>query len=307
MNPKLSIVTVNLNHREGLARTLASIHDKQSFDSFEHVVIDGGSTDGSLEVIRAYAPRLAQRVSEPDRGIYHAMNKGISLARGEFLLFLNSGDWLADDVLKPVFADFPEADVVYGNLYFCDNGQVAGPWVPPDAADLDLAFFVRGSLPHPASFIRRSQLTGRGYSESYRIVADRKFFLESFLQSGVRFAHVDRFISYYGRDGISHRPENDSLHQEEIRRLLSGYFKPSVLPLLQNHRLFPALFGQRRAERIEDPITENSLYHWINLFFWLDRRASSRAALRAFGRLVRRWEKCKAGAADGDRQDNARS
>ena len=103
---KLSVITINLNDAEGLQKTLRSVWERQSFTDFEHIVIDGASTDGSVEVIKKYADKLAYWVSEPDKGIYSAMNKGIVRARGEYLLFINSGDWLADDVLAKVLRSF---------------------------------------------------------------------------------------------------------------------------------------------------------------------------------------------------------
>lgn len=90
--PKLSIITVNLNDYKGLEKTLKSVWENQSFSDFEHIVIDGASTDGSVDVIKRYANKLAYWVSEPDSGIYNAMNKGILKAKGDYLLFLNGRD-----------------------------------------------------------------------------------------------------------------------------------------------------------------------------------------------------------------------
>ena len=101
---KLSIITVNLNNKAGLEKTLRSL-SAQTFGDFESIVIDGGSTDGSYELTEAYLRIIGYRISEKDSGIYNAMNKGIRAAKGEYLLFLNSGDYLTDDVLAKVFAE----------------------------------------------------------------------------------------------------------------------------------------------------------------------------------------------------------
>ncbi|MEG1573526.1 MAG: glycosyltransferase family 2 protein, partial [Bacteroidales bacterium] len=122
---KLSIITINLNDAAGIEKTLKSIWEKQSFRDFEHIVIDGGSKDGSVEVIKKYEKNLAYWISEPDKGIYNAMNKGIAKATGEYLLFINGGDWLADDVLAEVFAIPFEEDIVYGDFtYVSEDGAL---------------------------------------------------------------------------------------------------------------------------------------------------------------------------------------
>lgn len=101
--PQLSIITINRNDAQGLEKTLESIWKKQSFKDFEHIIIDGASTDNSINIIKKYASHLSYWVSEPDKGIYNAMNKGIIKAKGNYLLFLNSGDWLENDILARVF------------------------------------------------------------------------------------------------------------------------------------------------------------------------------------------------------------
>ena len=111
---KLSIITVNLNNMEGLQKTCDSIIS-QTFKNFEWIVIDGGSADGSKELIEEYGSNISYWVSEPDKGIYNAMNKGIKVAKGEYLYFLNSGDYLFDsNALSDVFLDNPKEDIVYG-------------------------------------------------------------------------------------------------------------------------------------------------------------------------------------------------
>ena len=112
----LSIITVNLNNRDGLLRTIESVIS-QTFKDFEWIVIDGGSTDGSKELIEQYADHFAYWVSEPDTGIYNAMNKGIKMAKGEYMQFLNSGDFLrSSTILYDVFSIMPKADIIYGNI-----------------------------------------------------------------------------------------------------------------------------------------------------------------------------------------------
>ena len=118
MKPNLSIITINRNNAAGLRKTIESVVS-QTYTDFDYIIIDGASTDESVDVIKEYADRITYWVSEPDTGIYNAMNKGILKANGEYCLFLNSGDWLYDnDVLNDVFSISPTEDIVYGNDVF---------------------------------------------------------------------------------------------------------------------------------------------------------------------------------------------
>ncbi|MDD5705959.1 MAG: glycosyltransferase family 2 protein [Kiritimatiellae bacterium] len=293
-SPRLTIVTVALNNRDGLERTLASVHDRQPFRDFEQVVVDGASTDGTVELLRAYEPRLAHWVSEPDRGIYHAMNKGAARARGDFLLFLNSGDTLAPDALSAFFAAMPDADIVYGNLQFHVRGVPEQLWVPPDASRLDLAFWASGSLPHGASFIRRALFEKGGYDESYRIVGDREFFFRQY-RGGARFAHVDRLVSWFARGGVSNDPLHVETRRNEVLRIFTPCLAPDLQSLLtaehQRRMAFDAQLFRQRANRVHASRNlRDHLRVWLDIFFRLERSRMAAAVLRACIRAVRHRE-----------------
>src|SRR5262249_31677404 len=148
-----SVITINYNNASGLRRTVASVL-AQSCRDLEYIVIDGGSSDGSVAVLEEFASRLGHWVSEPDRGVYHAMNKGIGAATGESLLFLNSGDiFRPPDSLQTLLDEGEGRDIVYGDLVVQDG---KGEWIRtyPDVLTFD--YFRRDSLPHPCSLIRRS-------------------------------------------------------------------------------------------------------------------------------------------------------
>jgi glycosyltransferase involved in cell wall biosynthesis len=215
---KLSIITINRNNAEGLRRTLESTFDNQSgFDDWEQIVVDGASTDGSFTVLNNWKdnPHLGWHVSEPDKGIYNAMNKGTSHAQGDYLLFLNSGDELCRDVLKKVFAAFPRADIIYGDLLMVSTKGETHLKEFPDASDLTPAWFLFGWLPHPATFIARSCLQSfGGYDESLRIVSDAKFFTQAGQCSNVRFAHLIFPGSRFWEGGVAGKPE-----YRQMRRL----------------------------------------------------------------------------------------
>lgn len=196
---KLSIITVNLNNRAGLQKTGDSVIT-QSFKDFEWIVIDGGSSDGSRELIEQYSDYIAYWVSEPDKGVYNAMNKGVTVAKGEYLQFLNSGDWLYDNTaLERCFSHRFAADIVYGDLYFC-RGDEKKPYVYPDR--LSSRFMYDYSLGHNATFIKREALIEEPYDESLKIVSDWKFFLIQGLENK-KFEHLKEFVTCFDESGIS--------------------------------------------------------------------------------------------------------
>lgn len=206
---KLSIITVCLNQARDIARTCESVV-RQTWRDFEWIVVDGGSTDGTVDILEQYRSRCAALVSEPDSGVYNAMNKGLARAAGEYVLFLNGGDRLVgDDVLGRVFGGggsepIPGADIVYGDILLERDGAIAGRAASPDAEDVDFLFFAAGeTLPHPASFIRRSLfLRHGGYDESYRIAGDVERWAV-FAKNGCSFARIDRVVSVFQSGGIS--------------------------------------------------------------------------------------------------------
>lgn len=160
--PKLSIITINRNNVRGLSHTIASVV-AQTSQQFEYLIIDGNSTDGSKEEILRNEKHLAFWCSEPDKGIYHAMNKGIQRARGEYLLFLNSGDILLDkDTIAQVIPALDGTQLVYGNLVFKGKDtEITQPY--PDVLGIDYLFYQ--SLGHPASFIQKELFKNTPYSE----------------------------------------------------------------------------------------------------------------------------------------------
>ena len=167
---KLSIITVTRNNLEGLRRTAESVA-AQLWHDFEWIVIDAASTDGSKEFLQQLSPQPDWWKSEPDKGVYDAMNKGLSMARGEYLLFLNAGDALCGAyTLQECFHDFPEGDIVYGDAVFV-YPKKEKTVVHPDR--LSLYYFRHHSLCHQATFSRRVLLREcGGYSLRYTIVSD---------------------------------------------------------------------------------------------------------------------------------------
>ncbi|MDB5280350.1 MAG: hypothetical protein JWR61_5305 [Ferruginibacter sp.] len=197
--PALSIITISYNNHNGLFKTIPSVLN-QTFTDYEYIIIDGGSNDGSTELIEKYAQQITYWVSEKDAGIFNAMNKGIAKAKGAYLLFLNAGDYLFDSaVLKNVFDTNPAEDIIYGNVVW-DPVKYQGKY----PAKLSFEFFINNALPHQASFIKKELFDRVGlYDERYEMNSDWTFFLLAIYKFNSTYKHIDLFITYCNTDGIS--------------------------------------------------------------------------------------------------------
>lgn len=232
--PEVSIITINFNNVVGLKNTVESVIS-QSFQGKEYIVIDGGSTDGSAQLIEQYSDRLTYWISEKDAGIYNAMNKGIKAAKGEYLLFLNSGDcFVNEQILEKVQAELTGAEIIYGNgILITESGELI-PHEMPEA--LDLVFFSRASLFHPSTFIKRELFDRHGlYNEENRIVSDWEFFLKTIILHNVPVKKIAYNISMIEEGGISRKKENFPMVMGEIEAGLKRHFPPAVLTLLKEH------------------------------------------------------------------------
>lgn len=254
---KLSIITITYNNAEGLRRTIQSVQ-AQTFRDFEHIIVDGGSTDGSVEIIRQYADSEAIRlegykairqekngkaddtlpnrpiasspnrheicwISEKDRGVYDAQNKGIRLAHGEYCYFLNAGDtFCADDVLERMFSPNRLLDILYGNEIIVDgNGQRIG--IARGVENPSFVDLYNSCMKHQASFIRRSLFDKYGmYDADMRICSDFDWFFRVIaFHDEVTLQYKDVNIAYFENTGLSyHSPE---LCAKERQQILDRY------------------------------------------------------------------------------------
>lgn len=200
--PKLSIITINLNNLLGLKKTMESVF-AQTFTDYEYIIIDGGSTDGSNEYIEQHQDKLIYWVSERDNGGYQAMNKGIVKAKGDYLMFLNSGDYLfKNDTLFTAFKSMQgnDADVYFGNIIIeVEKGKP----VSRRYKEITLNFWRNETINHQASFIRASLFMDFGlYNLNYSIAADYAFFLKVFI-NGRQFKYINEDLVYYCLEGNS--------------------------------------------------------------------------------------------------------
>lgn len=216
MGYKISVITVNYNNAAGLIKTIQSVI-AQDYDNVEYIIIDGGSSDESCSIIQEYADQISYYVSEQDSGIYHAMNKGVKVASGDYCNFMNSGDIYADNqVLSNLVLLMDGSDYVIGNTLFYQNDLCHVWW---NFADLRLSSLLYSSLSHQASFIKRSLLLENPYDESLRIVSDWKFTLETLILKNSSYQKIEIPICIYDMCGVS----NQYIELREKERVLVAY------------------------------------------------------------------------------------
>lgn len=257
---KLSIITINYNNLDGLRKTIDSVIN-QTWQDFEWIIVDGGSTDGSREFIKETAAQLEAQgwsseqfsgpeepasyfanlsfnpnpsyshrllwCSEKDKGIYNAMNKGIVKAQGEYCLFLNSGDNLYEaETLRRAMVDIPPDDIVCFDMLKNKDGHLVYDG-KLSQEEVTASFFIRRTLPHQSVLIRRSLFKKVGlYDENLRIVSDWKFFLLSLVFNNASFQYKPLKFSVIQPDGIS---SNVQKREAERQKVIAHYFPPRVL------------------------------------------------------------------------------
>lgn len=244
----VSIITVNFNHFEGLKRTYESIVS-QTFTDYEWIVIDGGSTDGSREFIEQHQDRFAYWCSEKDNGIYHAMNKGIRQAKGEYLNFMNAGDTFAcSEALSLVFGERRTADILYGYEWVKSTNQIYGDGFHMQKRIQWYNFYLR-SLPHQSTFIRRDAFERVGlYDETCKIVADWKWFVLAIFHFDVSYEFIPRIISIFEGEGISATKNTDREKDEYRNELFPNYLRKQdaidlrKMSLVHSYKLTAFLF-----------------------------------------------------------------
>ena len=224
---KLSIITINYNNAKGLKRTIESVIN-QTYKNIEYIIIDGGSSDESVEVINEYKNKLAYCISEKDNGIYHAMNKGILISSGNYLIFLNSGDYLCENVLEKVFSAKHTEDILYGNMKINWGGNNITDGIMPNKITLE--HMVKDTLWHPVSFIKKELFNKFGlYNTDYEIVADYDFFFKNIIVNKSSNVHLNCFITEYNVEGFSSLPSNKVKEKAERLKVIKTYLSDEEL------------------------------------------------------------------------------
>lgn len=206
---KITVVTSVLNNERTLHSCMESIV-QQTYQDIEHIVIDGGSTDGSLEILGRFRDRIAVLVSEPDDGLYYALNKGLRIAAGDVIGFLHADDVYADrEVLASVATSLMESgcDCCYGDLEYvsrADTGRVVRHW---RAQPFEEGLFQRGWMPpHPTFFVKRSVYDRCGvFDTGFRISADYELMLRFLERCRISSVYIPRVLLRMRTGGISNR------------------------------------------------------------------------------------------------------
>lgn len=239
MDIKISIITVCYNDREGLRRTMDSVAQqtaKRGAD-YEFIVIDGASTDGGAELLKSRSHEVDTLVSEPDQGIYDAMNKGIALARGTFCNFMNAGDTFADpDTVARVAAQLADKDYYMGHQLNLPPHKKIGR-APLQISALHLAIT---PLSHQSTFIRTALLKARPYQVKYRILADWEQEVYELILQNRTYERLDFTVAHFDTTGLSAQAGRDGRFEEEHQKIMDAHFGP---------RLAQALIGRDRTER----------------------------------------------------------
>jgi len=246
--PLITVVTVVFNGKQVLEKAIQSVIE-QPYSAIEYLVIDGGSTDGTVDLLRRYDDRIDHWVSEPDQGIYDAMNKALKLARGEWVYFLG-----ADDVLLPVFdrvaSALVEGAVCYGSVRFAGSGLVYdGPF--------NRYKIMQQNISHQAIFYPRSVYAAKAYDTRVRVFADYKYNIEV-MGSGVPFVHMPEIVCVFNESGqSSHRDDAFLGALPQLIRANLGYryfliklARNAAVKLFKNspvHRLVRSLLRARNG------------------------------------------------------------
>lgn len=268
---KLSIITVNLNNAGGLQKTIESVVTQTWLD-FELIIVDGDSTDGSVEVIQQFNDSAIPQfhwVSEPDSGVYQAMNKGIRMAQGEYLLFLNSGDFLVDsNVLSQVFKFGFSADILCGKCRVSDKENIVFITDPPEV--LSFGNFYKKTIAHQSTIIKKTLFEQFGlYREDLKLMSDWEFWIRTIILGYASTIKVDTIIADYNLDGMSSNKNNFKLSEKECELVYNDLKLKNIIT--------DYIYREKKDNEMEIAYWMKSkqvLYKPIQFIFFLAKRVS---------------------------------
>ena len=268
MDPLLSIITINLNNKTGLQRTLESINTQKN-KNFEYLVIDGGSTDGSINLLNTYKYIINKLIIEKDTGIYNAMNKGILASKGNYCLFINSGDCLQNqNTTFFINKHLQSNDGIYYSDCQLKNGETINY---PSKMSLD--FLLLHTINHQNYIIKKSiLLSNNGYREDLKIVSDWEILIKSYINPNITFKKINDHISIYEGSGLSSNKTNILIAHKERIGILEETF-PSYSHVFKEYYCFKnSLFGL-----ITTQYGYSKLLHLIlRVFFYFSRKTKKK-------------------------------
>jgi glycosyltransferase involved in cell wall biosynthesis len=238
MKPVLSVITIVYNNIRDIERTMLSVLN-QTYDGIEYIVVDGASNDGTLDIIKRYESRIAKLISEKDKGIYDAMNKGLALATGDYVIFMNSGDeFYAYDTVAKVFATATDADIYYGETEMVNDERESLGQRRHKAPDkFNWRSFKYGmSVSHQAIYIRRT--LAEPYDPQYQLSADIDWIIRA-AKKAEKIVKVDGYVAKYLVGGMSKAKHKQSLLERfDIMKRHYG-----LIPTLLNHTIIAYNLG----------------------------------------------------------------
>lgn len=253
---KISIITVNFNNLSGLQKTMKSVLC-QKYTNMEYIIIDGGSTDGSKEFIISHKDKLSYWCSEKDKGIYDGMNKGIARATGEYLLFLNSGDYFScSTTLNDVFRERKyDEDLLIGRQLYINNLGKKGISPKLRISDFSITYFLSSTIPHQATFIKRDLFEKIGYYDiNYKVSADWVFWIKAIIENKCTIKLINERISYMEVGGIS-------ADMEKCYQDMSKYMEEC---LHNGNITWQDIFKYSTQGRMQEYCSRNKLLNLIN-------------------------------------------
>lgn len=240
---KISVITINYNNVSQIRRTLESV-SSQTYSNLEWIIIDGGSTDGSVDIIKEYESKITYWVSEPDKGIYNAMNKGVRRATGDYCIFINSGDHFVNShsVEDAVNCNF-DTDLAIFNIYYNNTRKMS--FVPQR---ITTSFLFRKSIPHQSTIIRRQMLLNTPYDETLRIASDWTFCMDTIIFKHCSYKTYKLPIACFYSDGCSCKYSDvnvkerlDFLYSKFPRKMLEEYQNMNGYALFCLEQMSPLL------------------------------------------------------------------
>ena len=218
---KITIITINFNNAIGLKKTIKSVI-AQNYSDLEYIVVDGGSKDESVKIIKEYESVINIWLSEGDNGVYHAMNKGIQMATGDYILFLNSGDYFfSSDILNNYQHHIKEKDLIAFDIKMIGLGH---NYIHKHPDELSFSFLFEETFAHQSIFIKRKLFDKVGlYDEALKIVADWKFFIHAAVL-GSTYKCVHEVLTEFSFGGLSSTVEGTFLRRRERENVLKAEF-----------------------------------------------------------------------------------
>ena len=270
LSTKVSIITVVYNAVATIEQTILSVV-KQDYSNIEYIIVDGGSTDGTLDIVKKYEKKIALWLSEPDHGIYDAMNKGLTHATGNYIYYLDADDCLlAPTSISQVVSflqDNPEVDVLCASVMMVDSVYRIEKVYSSNFSEADVLSGY--NTPHQGMFVRREILQKHRFDTSYHIAADYKNFLKFYLDQNIALKKSAMIVAYYANDGVSGNG-SDAQQMEDVRALQ------------ENGVNVTAYYAKKKQEKSS---------HMTNILRW----AFDKTGILRQIRLRRGWKKHRCG------------